>query len=352
MNAKGEVILEPTYDLAADFEGIYAKVKVEGVWGIIDRQGKWVMEPAYDFITMVGQEAIIVKEKGEMFNHRYGMRALNTGTWLVPMEKRQLGLPSDGLIKIEKGDNPFSMTCGYVDYTGKEVIPPIYSDCKDFYDGLAMVSGADMKSFFINRKGETILKLPGFPTVSQYRGGMYAVREGEGFTFYDTQGEKIFSGPYEEIGYYDQLEEGLIPVRQGKLWGYIDLKGNWKIEPQFDIGNFYEFQNGFVEGRAMVKQGGKVGFIDTDGNWVVPPKYEDGRDFSEGGAQVKMDGQWGLIDLEGNELLPCAYTYVMRFKNGLARVITGDLLAAKTGGPGGAFGYVDQKGKMVWKPQE
>ena len=77
--------------------------------------------------------------------------------------------------------------------------------------------------------------------------------------------EPVFEGHSSKRIYdpYDIMEvdfsEGLHPVKQDGLWGYIDEQAQWVIPPQYDSAA------GFSDGLALVEKGGKLMYIDHSG---------------------------------------------------------------------------------------
>src|SRR5690554_8135829 len=55
---------------------------------------------------------------------------------------------------------------------------------------------------------------------------------------------------------------------QNKKWGYIDLKGNWKIEPKYRNAEIFS-----EDGLAPVTEKKLYGFINTKGEEVVSQEY-------------------------------------------------------------------------------
>ncbi|MCF8255977.1 MAG: WG repeat-containing protein [Flavobacteriales bacterium] len=88
----------------------------------------------------------------------------------------------------------------------------------------------------------------------------------------------------------------LFPVKAGGLWGYVDSKGKYVINPQFS--NAYCFS----EGLARVQSSdGKFGFISEDGRYIINPIYKDANNFTEGMACVVLEnGRPQFIDTKGN----------------------------------------------------
>ncbi|MDE5870751.1 MAG: WG repeat-containing protein, partial [Muribaculaceae bacterium] len=80
------------------------------------------------------------------------------------------------------------------------------------------------------------------------------------------------------------FDSSLIPVQVGERWGYINLKGEYVINPQFDM------VAPFIGGYAWVMKGDKYGYINKKGEYAINPQYESVTSFSEGVAWVTRKG--------------------------------------------------------------
>jgi len=83
-------------------------------------------------------------------------------------------------------------------------------------------------------------------------------------------------------------------------FGLIDKKGNWLIEPEYELSSLFDFS----EGLAPIDIGKnwsdpKWGYIDYTGNFVIEPKYYNASQFSEGLACVETPGKTGYINTKG-----------------------------------------------------
>ena len=98
------------------------------------------------------------------------------------------------------------------------------------------------------------------------------------------------------------------------------------IKPQFD------FVSPFSEGLAVATlvPDGPSGFIDTKGNFVIEPQYEEAENFSDGVAPVKKDDKWYFIDCAGAEvtMLGDRFDSVNTISEGRSVVRIGDKLGA------------------------
>lgn len=112
LNAKGEVVIEPQFEVAsAFFEGLACVCK-RGLFGYIDTRGEWVIPPRFQFANDF----------------------------------------SDGLAGVALGDNGW----GFIDRAGEEVIPGQFSWVYGgFRHGIAEVAIGGKRGY-INKRGEWI----------------------------------------------------------------------------------------------------------------------------------------------------------------------------------------------------
>ena len=137
-------------------------------------------------------------------------------------------------------------------------------------------------------------------------------------------------------------DTSLIPVYDGKKWGYIDQKGNYVISPQFSDADW--FSDGLAR---VVDKDGKFGFIDEKGTYKIPSKYVHATIFHEGLAFVVEEGGRPVcIDKDGERVFECTTADgVSCFCDGMAPFYTiNDKGETK-------FGYYDKKGNVVINPQ-
>lgn len=73
-----------------------------------------------------------------------------TGKEVIPIKYDDAESPSEGLAKVKLNDK-----YGFIDKTGKEVIPIKYDYAEGFSEGLAQVK-LNNKWFYINQKGECV----------------------------------------------------------------------------------------------------------------------------------------------------------------------------------------------------
>ena len=273
IDREGKVVIEPAFEKAYPFTEGLAAVQKHGVCGFIDTKGRVVIEPR--FVTV--------------------------------------GLFSDGLASFR--DKRFTDPWGYIDKTGKVIIKPQFDAAAAFRNGVAQVGFATLKGKLLSIVADVGLECD--------------------YKFIDRTGKFV---PEPSPLHYATGEPGeLIPFRKDDVAGYLDAKGEVVIPPQFQVAST------FSEGLACVCKGGLFGYIDTRGEWVIPPRFQYANDFSDGVAGVHLgEIGWGFIDRTGKEVIPGKFGWVYGgFRHGVAEV---------------AFdrkrGYINKKGEWVWKPSE
>jgi WG containing repeat len=199
---------------------------------------------------------------------------------------------------------------GFIDTTGKLVIPLIYRDVWDFEENFARFK-ENGKFGFINIEGKVVIE----PTFD------IAFGFSEGFAPINFGGRETTS-------------DGELPVisRIDGLWGMIDKKGQIVIPIKFT------FLYGFSEGLAIaVSQDSLFGAIDTLGNWVINPIYEKLDSFRDGLCGVRIKGKYGFLNRKGQIVIKPQFDDIREFSNGKCAVKFDN----------GSWVYIDKTGRFI-----
>ncbi len=180
---------------------------------------------------------------------------------------------------------------GYLDSTGRVVIPNVYAATHGIDDGLISLQDQAGNWGILNRQGAIVADFN-----------------------------------YKEIG---QWADGLVPVSLPQAtstkWGYLDRQGKWAIPCQ------YAFASNFEHGLAMVQLGKKYHLIDPQGNAVTPLEFDDYKMSAafckplpnelsqtrtelhlispQGEITVQHSGAWGTMSVESSQGKPSLYTF-------------------------------------------
>lgn len=216
---------------------------------------------------------------------------------------------------------------GYIDKTGKFIVPLIYDDAKYFSEGLAGVKLND-KWGYIDKKGKVIAPLI-YDIVGTFQEGLGLVKLNDKYGFLNKSGKIAILTIY---GSTDNFSEGFTWVKNSfdNKYGFIDKLG--KVAIPF----IYETANKFSEGLASVKLNGKYGFINNSGKVAIPFIYDDAFIFLEGLAKVKFNNKYGSIDKSGRLIIRFLFDSLETFSEGLASV-----------GINNKYGFIDKRGNVV-----
>jgi hypothetical protein len=158
-----------------------------------------------------------------------------------------------GLSKVKKNGK-----VGYVNNKGVEIIKPQYEDGLTFNEGYTAVKLTD-KWQYLDSTGKAITEAI-FDDAYNFSEGLAVVSKQNHFGFINTTGEVVI--PFIFVN-ANSFSEGLASASDNKgRWGYIDKKGNWKINPA------YTFANAFENGKARVMKGEKIIYIDKENKEV------------------------------------------------------------------------------------
>lgn len=260
---------------------------------------------------------------------------------------------SGGLAAVGTGKDYSNAKWGFVNKSGQLVVPMIYDSVSWFSEGLSVVE-QNGKCGYIDQTGKVVIPLV-YDYASWFNEGVAVVDTGTWPNakcgLIDTTGRLVLPMEYDYL--YDFGGEALTAYKDGKL-GFIDRTGK-VVVPFFSSENLIEADTGHCvvsEGRiALYDSNDKTYYIDLTGK-TVGGTYDFGREFSDGLAYVAQNGKSGFIDTNGNIAfyldVPAGYEvwvssmYGPWFVNGTAIVATGtDDYSDEL------WGVVDKQGNMV-----
>lgn len=280
----GKLVIDlkyPMFDLDRTrfSNGVAVVKKGNNECGIIDRTGRELTPFIYSLIYQFEYDINVTTV------NKSGKWALldKTGKELTLFKYDKLEEPyyySDGLIKMEVGGK-----IGFVDYSGKEVVPPYFAEAGDFSEDLCAVRSGS-KWGYIDKKGNNVIKYQ-FDIASQFSEGLALIvyiSKGDGtdnWKCIDKSGKIIFAVQGGQPSVYAYYSDGLLLLQNvQEKYFFINKTGQPLSEEKYDEAE------GFSEGLAGVCIDGKCGYIDTTGKLVIPLKYTITSPFNKGYAAV------------------------------------------------------------------
>jgi hypothetical protein len=232
---------------------------------------------------------------------------------------------------------------GFVDEHGRFRISPSFDDALMFQEGLAAVRIGDRWGF-IDTSGKQVIP-PRFSAAYYFREGVATAKLGDSYVLIDRSGRVLASGYEFTKGIVSQ---GRVPVAKGNKNGYLDLQGRVVIPL------IYDSVDSFSGGLAAVMKSGKWGYIDSDGRMVIPFRFDEAGPFGSGLAPVRIGGRTGFINKSGGIAFELAFRHAPGFLAGDEKsdLFIADADVSRFFTTDEKFGYVNTSGKVIWGPTD
>lgn len=370
----GKIVIEANFDKVDWFdENGYSRVEVEGFWGIIDKNGRFVVTPEYTGIFNFSEGLAAFCTEGE---YSWLQGEIIGGKWGFINEKNEIIISPKyhrtenfyngyAIVQIE-GDNWGNW--GVIDKTGKQILPYKYAtysfDMRPF-PGIRWDEKEKGKLWY--RKGqrdETWIQidLKGIPTgkkmasvhgESEESTFPYTVEKNGKYALKSNDGKLLTDYLYDYGIYFYEGDESAVIIKDRK-YGLINKNGLIMIQPEFDQiqiednylvlqkndkyaisnhsakpldgGNDLKWYDGTIHylGENIYSLKTNTGFelFLTNGNKLSEKSvYENtGNRFNDGLLKICKNKKWGFIDKDGNSVIECKYPYVYDFNNGYSKV--------------------------------
>jgi hypothetical protein len=370
----GREIVKPQYRIVDDYKFGFAQVDVNGKSGLIDRDGKMVMEAKFGSIEAISTDRFRVSESrqlggamgGEDFS---GVRIKHTPSGGVSMAGLDLisGVQSTGVIDISGRwiEPPIAhrefdkeqpsvwwvekdKLWGLARADGGWLVEPKFQRVDPLIDGLARVT-MNGKVGFIDRIGNFAIApvfdqawwfTPGFGRTSAQWDGVYGVIDRTGAWVFQTDYQQIYPATAPGKDRKSEIVFGW-HFEKDNHWGFLDFDGRVLLEAGFDQtiqhcadGRLVAYKNKEwlyykedgtplqpSKGRLVdaacgsvppytVRIGDKFGLVDAELRPVTPVGFDAVVWAGREARNVKLDGKWGRIALDGRWMFEPKFTYL------------------------------------------
>lgn len=346
----GSYILEPKYEEIRAFDDGMTQVKVDGKYGLMNADGRMVTGIEFEELGAFVRGVSLVKKDG-----KWGILKID-GSYKVEPKYDQIFIMENEIQVIENGvkkvldgsgdakfDSDYEYMYPYtsidgaskvkkngkeviIDKNGKPVFNVDYDQIWEFEDGAARITLND-KVGFLKRDGKYLV-----PPI--YDSAYKETNE----TYYLTKDKDLWGIVFADGTTIKPMSEAPIQfngdigvIRVGGKSTYIDKKGKQLTKELFDS------VSPFQDGMGMVYANGKTRYVTRSGE-VLPVTYDYGSNFSDGYAFVYKDSTYHYIDKTGKYVFENnKYVQAKPFSNGLAAFM----------GSNYKWGYIDTKGKIV-----
>jgi hypothetical protein len=274
---KGEVHTPVVRETAHFSEGL-AAVNIGGRGGFINEDGDVVIEPQFNYVWSF-RDGVARVAMGYQWDRLFGFID-TTGKIIIPIELRSANDFSEGLSATYDSEKQL---VGYMDKTGKVVIDHRYTNGQPFSGGIAIVNHGSYDPYSSRADRGTV------------------------FGAINAAGEEVI--PL-EFDYAFSVAPGLVQVRKGELHGIMNAEGEYVMPLEYTHIAYRNLQNDISHDElASVEKDGKIGFINRNFQKVIPLEYDEVRAFIPGDEMtaVRQGDKWGLIGTRGEIIIPLEY---------------------------------------------
>jgi hypothetical protein len=352
MNRSGKWVLPPTYTETTEhdrFGGFLGKTKNDNKYHYFDVTGKdygqFQGTGTYDGYDKEGYACIAVWDS----SLRVGFA---DGSFSEPIpDCKGADAFSEGLAIISTKSTG---KLGFIDSSGKVVIPCVYDNVTPFRDGVSrVVNKVDGRLLggYIDKKGKLIVPVQ-YDRIGKFQDGYGIIQTDQGFNYVDKTG-KLRPSPANAGQIFTEFSSGLaMGISQGannmRTYTYFDntfttkftlnayeaigCQGNIVIASLMprvysifdkkgvkvkDLPSGLQGLDFFGEGMFGVKIMGKWGFMNEKGEMVIQVKYDSVGAFRDGYARVQNAGKWTVINTKDIVQTKENYDYLLLGSDGI-----------------------------------
>lgn len=301
IDTEGKLVVPFKYDDAKDFHGGFASVCVDGLWGIIDKEGNEVIAPKFKYIDNYLR----------VYSSSSGGGNTSTGIKIY-----------EGIFFAKNNDK-----YGIVDAKGNEILPCTYDEFK-VYDGASLVI-KDKKIGTFGDDGKIVIPCE-YDYMDRWGNAQniyYWKKDGKYGA--EIDGQIVVPCQYDKVSY---LTENCFACQNGEFWCLVSGGKEMTLAIYDEIDDLYD-------GLARVKKNGMYTYVTKEGK-ELSGSFERADFFRDERANVTIDGKDGLIDTEGNMIVPCQYF-------NLRDIATGIYSCSRTDESGAPQTVIDGNGKVI-----
>ncbi len=285
---------QKSFQLLEDSEGDFLLTKEETGYGLINREGDYVMDPVVDelkhnkgnfYFGFDENQFLLIEGNDLKANVRYNSFhkiTLENGIMLEYIHgKLRRVMEEDGIL---------------LDAVGIEEVTKIDED-------LYNVRFRDGNLGLLNKKGWLVRPNAPFEKIMAGSNGLFpAVKDGN-TGFVNSVGEWIIMPQFERVTLFS---ESLATYQKGGKWGVIKTNGEF-------IGNAsWDQIKPFSEGFFIVQSNNKFYLLKSDGEIINPESFDQILRTSDGHFIAEKDGKSGILDPSGKVLIPLEFENIQR----------------------------------------
>lgn len=340
LDSQGRKLVDAVYSEIIDIDKDVVIVRKGSKYGLVRTDGLEIVLPTYDDISYDLESRTFKAKKGKNYTYLDHSGRAMAGVRSSQRELKVLGVPQ----KAPKGLTYSLANGGKVTVNGSKYVVTDYAGAKvktykgNFfnanYKGGFLIGDKNEYNFYdANMQPLTTVKAE---TIQELPNGVFEItRTVHGISVVGVAKTVLSFGLDNYGGIADRwFNPGKKHNRREKVkFGYVDHLGNEFVPTKFDyLGSFYM-------GKAVVMDNDRFGYAEENGNYPVPVEFDDVSVpglYDRNSVVVEKDGKYGHYAMHKG-LLTYGYEEARNFVNGLAPVKQSN----------GKWGYVDKAGREV-----
>ena len=299
-------------------------------WGLMAKDGRYIVEPKYSAISS-GRDSMIVVMKGQFYGYvnTQGKEVVPVKQWLLspfnnlgyaytmPKTGKMEIVDKTGRVIISAKENVGQFTTFKKSGIGRPedfITDSLLSNKALWNDSIHIMPFATM--YFagaVNKYYGYAWNNTSIPYIHATKGKGIKTR----VVVYDLQGNQVIPDDANLNRVFAPSENVCLAQKKDGKWGFYDLNTH-----QFTVldqnRTYYPFHEGLS--LSFNDKGDNYYFVDRHGN-KVSDTWDDMRRFNgDGYYSMEKNGKWGLIDSKGCELLPFVYEMIYKPIDGYMKV--------------------------------
>ena len=291
-------------------------------WGVIDSNGKTVLQPQYDEMIVIPnktKKAFVCLYNVNYTDGTYDSKVVNENneTIINGYDKVEAIINKDkdnhtwyfeNLLKVTKDGK-----AGLVSIEGQEMLPCTYDSIEPI-EGIESVLKVSREGKYglVDSIGNSIIdcEVNEIDALTEdYEDGFIVKKEENKYGLIGVDKTQILDYRYDKI--FNVAGNGMYFVQEENTTKIVDKKKNKYLEGQLESVKSINSDN------IVYSKDGKYGIIKTDGTIVIEPNYEDLTYIFGTYYIAKKDGKYGVIGTSNEEKIPFNYTGITYNKTGM-----------------------------------
>ena len=272
---------------------------------------------------------------------RFIRKVIEHGDFVLSQTPEMLPVLKQAGVVDSGGQGLMQILRGALDgFLGKEIPVDDIVQPKKTEEPVAMdrsqIETADIKFGYLNKKGEIVIP-PIYSQAKSFSQGLASVKDDKSMTGYiDSKGNLKINYQYANGERFNKQGLAIVLAPESEYYGVIDKNGKYVINPQFEY--MFADDNGYI---IRLDKHGDYGYCDMQGKLIINPQFQHMHKFGNTSlAPVASGGAVGFVDKKGKMIIQPQFESASCFNGNYA-----------VAGTAGKFGFIDESGKYIVNPQ-